>query len=66
MDGLCGRMRELGVGQAAWPGRDKAGSMAPRRRRPNERGQKTSGLKAWSTKEKGELVPRDRRKSGEG
>lgn len=36
MDGLCGRMRKLGVGQAAWTGRDKAGRMAAKRRRPSQ------------------------------
>lgn len=35
MDRLCGRMRKLGVGQAAWPGRDKTGGMGVKRRRPS-------------------------------
>lgn len=48
------------MGQAAWPGRDKAGRM----RRPSERGQKTSGLKSWSTRGKGELVLQDQRETG--
>lgn len=37
---------------------------AAKRRRPSQRGQKTSGLKSWSTKEKGELALPDRRKTG--
>lgn len=30
MDGLCGRMGKLGVGQTAWPGRAQAGRMQQR------------------------------------
>lgn len=38
---------------AEWRRSRKDGSK--KRRRPSQRGQKTSGLKSWSTKEKGEL-----------
>lgn len=34
--------------------------MAAKRRRPSQRGQKASGLKSWSTKEKGELFAETR------
>lgn len=36
MDGLCGRMRKLGMGQAAWPSGDETGRMAAKRRRPSQ------------------------------